>query len=910
MTNGWIDIKNTDMMLIMGGNPAENHPCGFKWPIEAKLKRNAKMIVVDPRFTRTAATADLFLQIRAGADIAFLGGLINYAIQNNRIAHEYLVNYTNAAFVVKEGFKLPDDGLFSGFDGDSNYEKETWNYEAGGNVGPKIAAASTTSGSGNVSSETTGDQTKAGQEPAKNFESRAPQIKSQPSSSGPKGKSATGGQMDSPTAGGHQAAGGPGASGQGGPKPPPNLPANVAHDLSLQHERCVFQLLKEQYSRYTPEMVERITGIPKEQFLKAADLFTSIRKEGDMKKAATIIYAVGWTQHTTGTQIIRTAAILQLLLGNVGRAGGGVNALRGHCNIQGATDMGGVFDIFPGYLKIPEPADVDLATFLKRTTPTVSKPTEWDSYNYWSNTPKFMVSFLKALYGDAAKKENDWAYHYLPKIDRKYSWTEMWDFMYRGEVKGLFAFGMNGVAIGPNSRKNIEALKKADWLVVCELYPEETSEFWKAPGTSADEMRKINTTVYRLPGAGFAEKDGTFVNSARWLQWKYVALPPPGQAKVDQEILAKIFLKVRELYKTEGGKFPDPIVNISWPYTVPQNPSFSEVAKEISGRALADLTDEKLSPGLTIKAGQQVPGFAWLRDDGTTACGNWLYSGSWTEAGSQAQRRGTEDPSGLGIYPNWAWSWPANRRVMYNRASCDQNGKPWDSDRRQVWWDEAQQKWVGNDVPDFKADSKPSDHMGPFIMNPEGVGRIFAPLAAFADGPFPEHYEPMESPTSNPLHPERSTNPVAKKYKSDADKFGTPEQGFNIVCTTYRLTEHYHYWTKNNPMNVQLVPEPFVEIPAQLADEMGITGGERVKVSSARGIYIAKAMVTKRIKPMMIDGKKTYQIGIPIHWGYRGIKEDEGKTALTPANQLSPAAIDPNAYTPEYKGFLVKIEKA
>ena len=908
MTNGWIDIKNTDMMLIMGGNPAENHPCGFKWPIEAKLKRNAKMLVVDPRFTRTAATADLFLQIRAGTDIAFLGGLVNYAIANNRIAHEYLVNFTNAAFVVKDGFKLPEDGLFSGFDGDSNYDKETWNYEAGGNVGPTSAGA-TSAGTGRTSSETTGEQTKAGQEPATKFESRSPQIKSQPSSSGKEGQSSAGGQMDSPTAGGHQAAGGPGASGQGGPKPPPNLPENVAYDLSLQHERCVFQLLKKQFSRYTPEMVERITGIPKDQFLKAADMFTSIRKDGDTKKAATIIYAVGWTQHTTGTQIIRTAAILQLLLGNVGRAGGGVNALRGHCNIQGATDMGGVFDIFPGYLKIPEPADVDLAAFLKRTTPKPSKPTEWDSYNYWSNTSKFMVSFLKALYGDSARKENDWAYHYLPKIDRKYSWTELWDFMYQGKVKGLFAFGMNGVAIGPNSRKNIEALKKADWLVVCELYEEETSEFWKAPGTTPEEMRKINTTVYRLPGAGFAEKDGTFVNSARWLQWKYVALPPPGQAKVDQEILASIFLRVRELYKAEGGKFPDPIVNTSWPYTTPQNPSLSEVAKEISGRALSDLTDEVLAPGVTIKAGQQVPGFAWLRDDGTTACGNWLYSGSWTEAGSQAQRRGTDDASGLGIYPNWGWSWPSNRRVMYNRASCDVNGKPWDSERRQVWWDEARQQWVGNDVPDFKADSNPKDHMGPFIMNPEGVGRLFAPLAAFADGPFPEHYEPMESPIANPLHPERSTSPVAKKYKSDVDKFGSTADGFNVVCTTYRLTEHYHYWTKNNPMNVQLVPEPFVEIPAQLADELGVTGGEKVKVTSARGVYIAKAMVTRRIKPMVIDGKKTYQIGIPIHWGYRGIKEDEGKTALTPANQLSPAAIDPNAYTPEYKGFLVKIEK-
>ncbi|HEU4871258.1 MAG TPA: formate dehydrogenase-N subunit alpha [Pyrinomonadaceae bacterium] len=904
MTNGWIDIKNTDMMLIMGGNPAENHPCGFKWPIEAKLRRNAKMIVVDPRFTRTAATADLFLQIRAGTDIAFLGGLINYAIQNNRIAKDYLTNFTNAAFVIKDGFKLPEDGLFSGFDAASAvYNLETWNYEQGGNLGPPPATPATSS------AEATGEQLKKGQQPAQHFERESPQVSSRPSTPPDRGQSSAGGVMSSQTGGGHQAAGGPGAAAQGGPKPPPMLPPNTAYDLSLQHERTVFQLLKKQFSRYTPEMVERITGIPKDQFLKAADLFTSIRKDGDTKKAATIIYAVGWTQHTTGTQIIRTAAILQLLLGNVGRAGGGVNALRGHSNIQGATDMGGVFDIFPGYLKIPAPSDVDLATFLKRTTPTPSKPDVWDSYNYWSNTPKFMVSFLKALYGDAAKKENDFAYHYLPKIDRKYSWTEMWDFMYQGKVKGLFAFGMNGVAIGPNSHKNIEALKKADWLVVCDLYAEETGEFWRAPGTTPEQMKQINTTVYRLPGAGFAEKDGTFVNSARWLQWKHVALPPPGQAKVDQEILARIFLKVRELYNAEGGRFPDPIVNLSWAYTTPLNPSLSEVAKEINGRALADLTDEKLFPGQTIKAGQQVPGFAWLRDDGTTACGNWLYSGSWTEAGSQAQRRTTDDPSGLGIYPNWAWSWPANRRVMYNRASCDPSGKPWDVERRQIWWNDAQQKWVGNDVPDFKADSHPKDHMGPFIMNPEGVGRIFGPLAAFADGPFPEHYEPMESPIANPLHPSQSNSPVAKKYKTEMDKFGTPDQGFNVVCTTYRLTEHYHYWTKNNPMNVELVPEPFVEIPAQLADRMGITGGEQVRVSSARGQYVAKAMVTRRIKPMMIDGKETFQIGIPIHWGYRGIQEDEQKTARNPVNLLSPAAIDPNAFTPEFKGFLVKIEK-
>ena len=597
--------------------------------------------------------------------------------------------------------------------------------------------------------------------------------------------------------------------------------------------------------------------------------------------------------------------MLQLLLGNVGRAGGGVNALRGHSNIQGATDMGGVFDVWPGYLKVPTPADSDLAAYLKRTTPTTSKPAQWDSFNYWSNTPKFAVSFLKALYGDAATKENDWAFHYMPKVDRNYSWTQIWDNMYRGSVKGMFAFGMNGVAIGPDSQKNIDALKKADWLVVGEIYPDETSEFWKSPGITPQEMKTINTTVYRLPCAGFAEKDGSMTNSARWLQWKNVAVPPPGQARLDQDIVAQIFLRVRELYKKEGGKFPDPILNLTWSYTDAQHPALGELAKELNGKALADLTDPKTE--VTIKKGQQLPGFAWLKDDGTTSCGNWIYSGSWTEAGNLLARRGTEDPSGQGIYQNWAWSWPANRRVLYNRASCDLDGKPWDPSRKQVWWDEGRQTWVGNDVPDFKADSPPKDHMGPFIMNQEGLGRLFVWLN---DGPFPEHYEPIESPVQNALHPNQSNNPVVKKLKTAADKYSTTGDGFNVVCTTYRLTEHYHYWTKNNQMNVQLIPEPFVEIPVELANELGIKGNDKVKVTSARSYYVAKAFVTRRIKPMMIDGKKVYQIGIPIHQGYRGIQEDEERNARTLLNRLSPTVVDPNAFTPEFKGFMVKIEKA
>jgi formate dehydrogenase major subunit len=858
MTNGWIDIKNTDMMLIEGGNPAENHPCGFKWAIEAKRNRNAKMIVVDPRFTRTAAVADLHLQIRTGTDIAFLGGLIRYAIENNRIAKDYLVNYTNAAFVIKDGFKLPDDGLYSGFDvASQTYDKSTWNYAEGGDNSGKTGA------------------TEAAHLPAPKAPPAVPPVSS---------------------------AGKPPAP------PPPKLPENVAYDLSLQHPRCVFQLLRQQYSRYTPEMVERITGISQDDFNKAADLFTSIRKDGDMKKVGTIIYAVGWTQHTSGTQTIRAAAMLQLLLGNVGRAGGGVNALRGHSNIQGATDMAGIFDNLPGYLKVPNPTDDGLDGYLKRATPNAAKPGPWQSMNYWSNTPKFVVSFLKAMYGPAATKENNWAFDYLPRVDRNYSWTQIWDNMYRGTVKGLFAFGMNGVMIGPDSNKNIEALKKADWLVVGEIYPDETSEFWKAPGITPDQMKSIQTTVYRLPCAGFAEKDGSFTNSARWLQWKNAALPPPADCRLDQAIVAQIFLKVRELYQKQGGKFPDPILNATWNYSDPHNPSLAEVAQEINGKALADVTDPATKQ--VIKAGQQLPSFAWLRDDGTTSCGNWIYSGSWTDAGSQMSRRGTEDPSGLGVYPNWAWSWPVNRRVMYNRASCNPEGKPWDVDRRQIWWNETAQKWVGHDVPDFKPDSNPKDHLGPFIMNPEGVGRLFVPIGAVADGPFPEHYEPIESPTANLLHPDQSHNPIVKKLKTPLDKYGTVADGFNIVCTTYRLTEHYHYWTKNNPANVELVPEPFVEVPAELADEIGIRGGERVKVSSARAEFIAKAMVTRRIKPMLIDGKKMYQIGIPIHWGFRGISEDEGRTAHTPTNLLSPTVVDPNAFTPEFKGFLVKLERA
>jgi formate dehydrogenase major subunit len=389
------------------------------------------------------------------------------------------------------------------------------------------------------------------------------------------------------------------------------------------------------------------------------------------------------------------------------------------------------------------------------------------------------------------------------------------------------------------------------------------------------------------------------------LQWRDVANPPPGNARVDLEILAQIFWRVRHLYKTEGGAFPGPILDLAWDYADPERPTAEELAKELNGRALAPVTEG----GNTVPAGAQLPGFTWLRDDGSTASGCWIYCGSWPEGGALTKRRGTEDPSGLGVYPNWAWSWPANRRVLYNRASCDPQGKPWDPKRASVWWDEAGGRWKGHDVPDFMVTSAPKEHMGPFIMSPEGVGRLFAPLSLLVEGPFPEHYEPIESPVENVLHPAVPTNPLGKKVETQYDKFGTPAEGYTAVAFTMRLTETYHFWTKNNPANVQLVPEPFAEINERMATELGISGGDFVRISSARGAHICRAMVTKRLPALQVNGKAVYQVGIPFSWGFRGIAEDAGRTSRTLVNLITPTSYDANTLTPEYKTFLVKVER-
>jgi formate dehydrogenase major subunit len=818
MTNGWVDIKNADVILAMGGNPAENHPVGFKWFMEARKTRKARLIAVDPRFTRTAAVADLYAPIRAGADIAFLLGIVRYALETKRFHEDYVKIHTNAPYIIGEKYAFTD-GLFSGFDETKKeYARESWAYEA-------------------------------------DVKSKAYGV-----------------------------------------------------DPTLTHPRCVFQLLKKHVERYTPEMVERICGTPKQKFLEVAELVTST---GNAQRVGTITYALGWTQHSTGVQMIRAAAILQLLLGNVGRPGGGVNAFRGHSNIQGATDTAGNFEILPGYLKTPAGPQQTLQSYYETAVPTTLNKQGWASMNYWVNYPKFMVSLLKSVWGAAATPENDFGYSWLPKVDGNYSWLYLFDDMYRGNStrvggqepgpEGFITFGMNPVGLGPNSKKMVAALSKLKWMVVVENVETETAIFWKAPkeyGTA--DAAQIPTQVYLLPAASFAEKDGTFTNSARWLQWKWKALDPPGQAKADQEIVSRLVFAVRELYQKEGGKLPEPILNLSWSYSDPLSPDLGEVLRDMNGRALADLADEKDPTKIIKTAGQQVDGFGQLRDDGSTMCGNWLHSGVYPEAGNFAQRRINADPTGLGMFHNWAFSWPANRRVMYNRASADAEGRPWDPTRSGIRWNG--QRWVG-DVPDIKPDSPPGQ-FGAFVMLPEGVGRLYSP--ALNDGPFPEHYEPVEAPVDNPLHPKVTSNPVSKTFNNDQDTYGTKEQ-FPIICTTYRLTEHFHYWTQHaqgGPLN-QLQPGFFIEIPEELARQRGIANGSQVKVVSARGEITGVAMVTKRLARMQIDGKEIWQIGFPIHWGFAGEKNHTGPLA----NLLTPTAMDPNTWTPEYKAFLVRLER-
>ena len=805
MTNTWMDIKNANVILVMGGNAAEAHPVGFKWVVEAKAHNKAKLIVVDPRFNRTASVADYYAPIRTGTDIAFLNGVMRYLLEKNQIQHEYVSAYTNASFIVREDFTF-EEGLFSGYDEkEHKYDKSSWAYELDDKGFAKV-------------------------------------------------------------------------------------------DPSLKHPRCVINLLKHHVDRYTPEVVSSITGTPQKQFLEICEMLASTAAPD---RTLTSLYALGWTQHSIGAQNIRALAMLQLLLGNIGMPGGGVNALRGHSNIQGLSDLGLMSDLLPGYMTMPKDDDVDRETYLGRRTPKLLRPGQM---NYFANYPKFHTSLMKAWYGPSATKDNDYVYDWMPKLDKVYDGLRVFDMMNEGQFTGYFCQGFNPLASFPDSNKLRSAFSKLKYMVVMDPLATETSEFWKNHGESNDvDSSQIQTEVFRLPTTLFAEEDGALVNSSRWLQWHWKGADAPGECRTDIAIMSELFLKLREMYAKDGGAFPDAILGLHWPYHDPAEPTAEEIAKEYNGRALADIMDPKDKTKVLVKAGQQLSSFAQLADDGSTACGTWIFCGSWTEAGNQMARRDTSDPSGLGVAPNWAWAWPANRRILYNRASCDPSGKPWDAKRKLIAWDGT--KWGGFDVPDFKADVPPGDAMSPFIMTNEGVGRLFA-LDKMAEGPFPEHYEPFENPLgTNLLHPKVISNPAARVFAKDREHFGTSAD-YPYVGTTYRLTEHFHYWTKHVNINASLQPEQFVEIGEELAKEKGIANGERVVVSSKRGYIKAVAVVTKRIKALDVGGKRVHQIGVPIHWGFTGA----AKNGFL-ANTLTPYVGDANTQTPEFKSFLVNLEK-
>ncbi len=827
MTNHWIDIRNADVILIMGSNAAENHPISFKWVMEAK-KRGATLISVDPRFTRTSARADIYAPLRSGSDIAFLNGMIKYILDNKLYDEFYVKNYTNAPFLVNENFKMPGelDGVFSGYDPKKRkYNKKAWAFQK-------------------------------------------------------------------------------------------DEKGVIKKDMTLTNPFTVFQLLKKHTSRYTLEMVEKITGTSKE---KLVEIYKTYASTGRPDRAATIMYAMGWTQHTVGTQIIRNMAIIQLLLGNIGISGGGVNALRGESNVQGSTDHCLLFHILPGYLKTPRASDVDLKTYNDRYTPKSREP---NSANWWSNYPKYSVSLLKAHYGAAATKENDFGYQWLPKLDdgQNASWIMLFHEMFLGKFKGFFAWGQNPACSGTNAGKVRKALAKLDWMVNVNLFDNETGSFWKGPGMNPEE---IKTEVFQLPCAASIEKEGSITNSGRWAQWRYKAADPPGEAWPDSEIMNELFWRVKKLYEKEGGAYPDPVVKLAWDYG-PKDPEGKVrkidthlIAKEINGYFLED----KVVKGKLFKKGTLVPSFAFLQADGSTSSGNWLYCQSYTEKGNMMARRSKKDPTGLGLYPEWSWCWPVNRRIIYNRASVDEYGRPRNPKRPLIYWNG--KKWVG-DVPDGgwpPLVNKEKTRLA-FIMKPAGVAHIFGP--GRADGPFPEHYEPLEGPIQeNPLSRSHRVNPATKLFfeveagkDSPKEKGGLPEDIFATndarypyVATTYRVTEHWQtgVLTRHLPWQLEMQPQIFVELSQELAKEKGIRNGEKVIVSSVRGKVWAIAIVTNRFKPFKIMNRTVHQVGLPWCFGWQYPEDGSGGDS---SNLLTPTVGDANTMIPETKAFMVNVEKA
>jgi formate dehydrogenase major subunit len=669
--------------------------------------------------------------------------------------------------------------------------------------------------------------------------------------------------------------------------------------------------MKKDYSRYDLDTVSSITGTPKDLLEKVYKTYAST---GTPDRVATIMYAMGWTQHTVGTQNIRAMAMVQLLLGNIGRLGGGVNALRGESNVQGSTDHCLLFHILPGYLKTPRASDTTLEVYNKHYTPTTKEPR---SANWWGNYPKYSVSLLKAHYGDNATKENDFGYGWLPKLDdgQNASWLMIFHEMMQDKFKGFFAWGQNPACSGSNANKVRKAMAKLDWLVNVNLFDNETGSFWRGPGVNPAD---IKTEVFFLPCCASMEKEGSITNSGRWAQWRYKAQDPQGQSMPDSEIMNDLFFRVKKLYEKEGGVYPDPIVKLTWDYGPEDgNGKVTEVdthliAKEINGYFLED----KEIKGKVYKKGTLVPSFAFLQDDGSTSSGNWLYCNSYTEKGNMMARRSLDDPTGTGLYPSWSWCWPVNRRIIYNRASVDAYGNPWDPNRPVIKWNG--EKWVG-DVPDggWPPLKNPDGTDNPksmkaFIMKPGGVAHLFG--TGMADGPFPEHYEPLECPIQeNPMNKSHRINPTAKLFYEEGtnpeDVFYTCDVRYPYVASTYRVTEHWQtgVMTRHQPWQLEMVPQLFVEMSNELAAEKGIQNGDKVKVKSARGEVTAIAAVTSRFKPFKVMGSTVHQVGLPWCFGWEYPIDGSGGDS---ANLLTPTIGDANTMIPETKAFMVGIEKA
>ena len=794
-------LADSDCIIIMGSNMAENHPVGFRFVMKAK-ERGGQVIHIDPRFARTSAMADMHVPLRAGSDLAFLGGLINYVLASDRwnnepFFREFVRHYTNGPAILGEDYQDAEDlaGRFSGFDPETGaYDPSTWRLS--------------------------GEQ-----------------------------------------------------------------------DPEMQDPRCAFQIIKRHFSRYTPEMVEKISGVPKEHFLQVAE--TLLENSGP-DRTSSFCYAVAWTQHTTGTQIISCCALLQLLLGNMGRPGGGILALRGHATIQGSTDIPTLYNLLPGYLPMPaiDSGHYDLQSYIDANR----LETGW-----WHNFPKYIVSLLKAWYGENAAAENDFLFDFIPKIAGDYSFASMMPMMKDGTIKGLFCMGMNPAVGGQNSRLIREGLANLDWMVMRDPYEIESAAFWyDSPEVRNGDVRPqdIKTEIFFLPPAVTPEKDGSYTNTQRLVQWHEKAVDPPGDSRSEPWFLYHLGRRLKALYEGEDTPQARQLQSVIWDYEtegIYDDPRLEQVVEEINGYTVADRA--------------LVSDFTELKDDGSTACGCWIYSGIMPEPGvNLSRRRKGDDRASL----DWGFAWPANRRILYNRASADPSGKPWSEHKRWVWWDEDSGTWTGYDVPDFPANKAPyfepepgstgmDAHRGdaPFIMMPEGRGLLFVPTGLI-DGPIPTHYEPWETPVTNLLYPEQARSPVVPTFdRPDNEYHEVGDPRFPYVLTTYRLTEHHTAggMSRYIPWLAELQPGGFAEISPELAGEFGIDNGDWVTITTARGSIETRALVTERLQPLRIHDREVHQIGMPWHYGWGGLATGDI------ANDLSALIEDPNSRIHQAKAF-------